>query len=136
MIEAQKPDADFAALAKTRSEGPSGPNGGDLGFFPRTGKMVEPFAAAAFALETGEVSGIVETQFGYHIIKVTERNEAKVTELAEADPGIRHELKQEKLGKQHQQHSAALRKTAKIVYADKNDEPKTPAPQIPAPIKP
>ena len=66
--------ADFAETAKKFSEGPSGPNGGDLGFFTRD-RMVPPFADAAFALEVGQVSDIVITQFGYHLIKVFEKKE-------------------------------------------------------------
>ena len=83
--------ADFAEQAKESSIGPTGPNGGDLGFFGREA-MVAEFAEAAFALDAGEVSGPVETQFGWHIIKVeeTRSREAPAFELVEAD--IREEL--------------------------------------------
>jgi peptidyl-prolyl cis-trans isomerase C len=65
---------DFATAAKKYSHCPSGPTGGDLGYIPRKGGLVEEaFAKAAFATKTGEISGVVETEFGLHLIQVTDR---------------------------------------------------------------
>jgi len=96
LIQKLEDGSDFAELAKAESTGPSGPNGGDLGYFKRQGQMVEPFAEAAFALEAGAFTADpVQTQFGWHIIKVTDRRMGEhpaldelrnqfVTEIAEA----------------------------------------------------
>ncbi len=126
LADAKKPNADFAALARDRSEGPSAPKGGDLGFFPREGAMVEPFAAAAFALKVGEVSGIVETQFGFHIIKVTEKKDAYVISLANATAPITEQLKANKLGVIRTKHLERLRGEAKIVITGTGNAPKSP----------
>lgn len=75
LLLARADGADFESLAREHSEDPgSGVSGGDLGYFKRRGAMVEPFAAAAFALaEPGDVSEVVESTFGFHIIQLTER---------------------------------------------------------------
>lgn len=65
--KAQAKDADFAALAKEHSDGPSGPNGGDLGVFA-PGQMIKSFSAATVLLKVGQVSDPVESDFGYHVI--------------------------------------------------------------------
>jgi len=118
--------ADFAALAKTHSQGPSAPRGGDLNFFPR-GKMVPAFDKAAFELEVGKVSGIVETQFGFHIIKVTGRKEASTTSFEEAKDNIMAEQGQRKLRGLAVKYVEKLKADAKIVYAP-GMEPKPAAP--------
>ncbi len=68
LAKAKQPGADFAALARQYSDGPSGPHGGDLGSFHH-GQMVGPFDQAAFKLSVNQVSGIVETPFGFHVIQ-------------------------------------------------------------------
>ena len=78
---------DFSELAKAHSQGPSAPNGGDLGYFPK-GKMVPAFEKVAFELKNNEVSDIVETQFGFHLIKVLDHRQASTVSLEEAHPKI------------------------------------------------
>jgi len=121
--------ADFAALAKTHSEGPTAPRGGDLNFFPR-GQMVPPFDKAAFELEVGKVSGIVETQYGFHIIKVTDRKEASTTSFEEEKDNIIGEQGQRKLRDLAVKYVEKLKAGAKIVYAP-GMEPKPAAPTRP-----
>lgn len=83
--------ADFAELAAEISTGPSGPNGGDLGCFAR-GQMVGPFEDAAFAAEVGVPTGPVETQFGQHLILVSEREEAGTQSFEEVSDQLRATL--------------------------------------------
>jgi len=87
---------DFAELAKEYSEGPSAPQGGDLGFFGK-GAMVEKFDNAVFAMKPGEISDVVETVFGYHIIKLEEVKPAVTRSLDEVRDEIVAELKQKKV---------------------------------------
>ena len=97
----EKKGENFAEVAKAKSEGPSGPNGGDLGEFGR-GQMVPEFEKAAFSQEVGAVGELVKTNFGYHIIMVDEKNEA--TKVAYADvqekiaEGMLNERRNKKIG--------------------------------------
>ena len=90
---------DFAALAKEFSQGPSSTKGGDLGYFAR-GQMVTPFEDAAFSLKPGEVSDIVETKFGYHIIKVVDKKPETTISYDEVRERLGLYLKGEKTKKE------------------------------------
>ena len=91
-----KAGEDFAKLASDVSDDTgSKPKGGELGFFPK-GRMVKSFEDAAFSLKPGEVSGIVETQFGYHIIKVEEKKEPGMEPFDTAKEKIKQKLLQER----------------------------------------
>ena len=95
-----KAGGDFAALAKENSEDPgSAINGGDLGLFQR-GQMVPPFDQAAFTMKPGSTSDLVETQFGYHIIRVTEKKDAGTVTIDEVRPQLEQYL--EKVNRQRE----------------------------------
>lgn len=96
VLEKVNAGEDFAELAKEYSTDGTAENGGDLGFFG-TGQMVEPFEKAAFALEIGEVSDIVETEYGFHIIKVTDKQEAKEAVFADHKEEIKEILIEEEM---------------------------------------
>jgi peptidyl-prolyl cis-trans isomerase C len=98
ILKQVKDGGDFAALAAANSDCPSKSNGGDLGLFGK-GQMVPPFEEAAFALSTNEVSGVVETSFGYHIIKLTDRVPASKRAFDEVKEQIVSRLTSEEQGK-------------------------------------
>ncbi len=125
--QVEEPGADFAAIAKASSECPSSSRGGDLGFFPRT-KMVKEFSDAAFAMDVGEVSGIVETQFGFHIIKVTDKRAAKLIPLEEAKYPILHLLKERAIEKAKNEFAKELREKEDVVYTNPDDKEEPPPP--------
>ncbi|MCI5085585.1 MAG: peptidylprolyl isomerase [Rhodovulum sp.] len=85
--------ADFAETAKEKSTGPSGPSGGELGWFGK-GMMVEPFEAAVLEMAAGDVSGPVQTQFGWHIIKVNETGTLPIPPLEQVRSEIEERLNQ------------------------------------------
>lgn len=113
----------FAEYAKQYSEDPgSASKGGDLGFFAEE-EMVDEFSKAAFSTKPGELSEIVKTQFGYHIIKVVDRKEAGITPLDEIKPHIERYLE----GKQKMEAFSKLikesKESAKIVYLEEEYDP-------------
>ena len=104
---------DFAELAKENSQDGSAPNGGDLGYFGR-GAMVKPFEDAAFSLEVGQISEVVETQFGYHIIKVTDKQSARTLTYEEVESDIGMFLLNQRRGEVLNKLIDKLRSNAKI----------------------
>ena len=108
-----KKGEDFASLARENSEGPSAAKGGDLGYFQR-GAMVKPFEDAAFALEVNQVSDVVETSFGYHLIKVYDKKPEKTLAYAEVEQQLTDHLKQQKLKVEVDTYLEGLKKSAKI----------------------
>ena len=104
---------DFAKLAEEYSQGPSSSRGGDLGFFSKK-QMVKPFADAAFALKIGEISEVVKTSFGYHIIKLMERKAAGTTPYEEVKDKINDYLMQAELDQAQRDYNRLLRENAKV----------------------
>lgn len=86
--------ADFDKIAEEKSTGPSGPNGGDLGWFGK-GMMVEPFEKAVMAMEPGTISAPVQTQFGWHVIKLIETRAATSPSLDEVRGELEAEIQQQ-----------------------------------------
>jgi parvulin-like peptidyl-prolyl isomerase len=105
--------ADFAELAKQNSEDTgSKENGGLYEDFPR-GRMVKPFEDAAFTVPVGEISGVVETQFGYHILKIIDRKKETRT-FEEVRPELEQRLKQQKQGTVIESYVKGLKDQAKF----------------------
>ena len=101
LAEVRKTPADFAAIAKSQSQDPgSAPQGGDLGVIER-GTMVKSVEDAVYGLKEGEVSGIVPSEFGYHIIKLTSLKPQTQRSLDEAKADIAAEVKKSKLSKKY-----------------------------------
>ncbi len=119
LLEKVQSGADFAELAKSESSCPSATQGGDLGEFGR-GQMVAPFETAAFGLDAGAVSGVVETQFGYHIIKATDKSAAEVVPFEEVKGRIEQQLKTQDLQKQVMAKVEELRQTSVIELPDQD----------------
>lgn len=113
LAAARRKGADFEALARKHSQDPTAPSGGDLGFITR-GQMVLPFETAAFALQPGDISPLVETIFGYHVIQGVERRAAVQIPEADAMELIRKKLFGEKTESLLQERIAALRAAAQI----------------------
>ncbi len=113
LLKQLKAGADFAKLAKEDSGCPSSKQGGDLGYFSK-GQMVKPFEDAAWALKPGQLSGVVETQFGYHIIKVTEKRGPSKIPFESVKGRIEGSLKERRVGELVNAELETARKSAKI----------------------
>ena len=116
MIQKLAEGADFAALAQEFSTGPSGPNGGDLGWFNR-GDMVGPFDAAVVDMQVGDIAGPVQTQFGWHVIslKDTRAKSAPAYDIVKGEIAI--ELQRQAV----QEHISSLEQAAAITRLSVGD---------------
>ncbi len=114
---------DFAKLATENSDCPSSAKGGDLGFFSH-GQMVKPFEEAAFALKPGEVSDVVETKFGYHIIKSQEKEMATTLAYDDIKEKLTAKLKDDKFKKMFPSYIESLKAEYKIELPTPADESK------------
>jgi len=110
-----KNGADFGELAKAHSHCPSAASGGDLEFFPR-GMTTPKFEKAAFELEVGEISDVVETEYGYHLIKVTDHKDARAVSFEQAKDKITKELTEKKQLAFAEKYISSLKAQADIVY--------------------
>ena len=106
---------DFSELAKEKSTDSSASNGGDLGFFTR-GQMVKEFEDAAFSLKPGEISEVVQTQFGYHIIKCEEKKEEYSPTFEEAKEKVIAILRSQRENEAISTLISKLKEEAVIVY--------------------
>ena len=104
---------DFATLAKGFSQGPSSAKGGDLDYF-RRGQMVKPFEEAAFALKPGEVSDLVETRFGYHLIKVIDKKPETTIPYEDIKEKVGQYLKDKKVHEEVGLYVKKLKEDAKV----------------------
>src|SRR5208283_4243709 len=104
---------DFATMAKTYSDDPGSKDKGGEYTFPR-GQMVPEFEAAAFSLKTNQISELVETQYGYHIIKLLEKFPSSKIALAEATPRIHDFLLKQALNDELPAYTAKLKAAADV----------------------
>ena len=113
LLEELEGGADFAELARTKSTGPSGPNGGALGWFG-PGMMVKPFEDAVTGMEVGAVAGPIETQFGWHVVKLNDARMKGAPPLDEVRADIVSKLENDAV----EQALAALLGAAEVERAD------------------
>jgi parvulin-like peptidyl-prolyl isomerase len=117
LLKRAKAGEDFAKLAQEYSDDPGSKDRGGEYTFPR-GQMVPEFEAAAFGMETNQISDLVTTQFGYHIIKLLEKHPAKAVSFEEAAPDIRKYLKTRGIQQQIPAFMAKLEKDAHVEILD------------------
>jgi len=113
VLKKARAGADFAKLAQQHSQDGSAAQGGDLEYFPR-GQMVPAFEKVAFSLKPGQISNVVQTQFGYHIIKVTDHRDARAVPYDEASAQIKELLTEQRKQQHTDEFIADLKKKSKI----------------------
>lgn len=118
IIKLLQDGADFATLAQERSTGPSGPGGGKLGWFGK-GQMVKPFEDAVAELAIGEVSPPVETQFGWHVIKLNDMRNLETPTIEDVRADLTNELRQKSL----EAEIARLTDAAKVTRTELTVDP-------------
>jgi parvulin-like peptidyl-prolyl isomerase len=114
-FKGDKLETEFIKLAKEKSTGPSGPKGGDLGWFPK-GQMVPEFNDAVFKMATKSVSEPIKTQFGYHVIYLEDKKDGKKLTLDEVKSFIDQKLKVEQFKTIMDKKMEALKSSAKITF--------------------
>lgn len=125
IIKALEGGADFGDLARERSKGPSASRGGDLGYFTRSA-MVAPFSSAAFAIEPGAIGpDPVQTDFGWHVIKVLDKRRQPAPTFEESLPTLEQQLTRELIAA----HMADLRSKAEITMFNLDGSPVEAAPR-------
>lgn len=124
VLERLKKGEDFASVAKEVSIDPSKSNGGDLGYFSE-GQMIPDFESACFKLEVGQTSGIVKTQFGYHIIKMIDKKPPQTRTQADVSDIIRRRLQDERKAGRLQEIIKDLRSNANITVNQKLLQPES-----------
>jgi peptidyl-prolyl cis-trans isomerase C len=133
LLKRARAGEDFAKLAKENSDDTASRDRGGEFQFPR-GQMAPEFEAAAFSMKTNEISDIVTTQFGYHIIKLSEKIPAKKVELAKVAPNVKDYLAQEQMRKRQQEvqdYMNRLKKDAGVEILDESLKPKETIPDTP-----
>lgn len=116
IIEELNAGGDFATLAQEKSTGPSGPSGGELGWFG-PGRMVPDFEAAVISLDVGAISGPVQTQFGWHVIKLNDTRAVEAPSLEEVREEVELEVRQQAVS----EHIEALVDAADVTRPDLSD---------------
>lgn len=105
--------ADFAGLARAKSIDSTAPRGGDLGFFQK-GQLIPQFEEVAFKMKTGDTSDVFRTQFGYHIMQLTDRSEPKLRDFKSVKHLVEKQLLNEKRGRRYREFVEKLREGSKI----------------------
>jgi peptidyl-prolyl cis-trans isomerase C len=117
LLKKVKDGADFSEVAKENSDCPSSSKGGDLGLFSK-GQMVPEFEEAVFSLKKDEVSGIVKTKFGYHIIKLTDKKEARQMSFDEVKDQLKDKILRDKQKTAFDDYTKNLRANASVTITE------------------